>query len=379
MNFDLLQAFQTAVNRHGLGDENARVQMAHRDDIGACLRKVECGTPTREHNLIVRTVFKEALIHAFGVNSLDELPKEVKDVLKIRDFKLSKDGEVTSMRPLTMRRVKAVMGAVRNVAKSALREGDEAKMLERATVSGFSRQDRDVMERAMSRIAIVSGRKPMTFAFPNGVQVSVPLSSLTAYTKSIPPECLASSIDDLHDQIQRDVKEGCAIYECLKAGKPCEHSVEAARKLRHYLSFMAVASGKGGNSRIVSVPDANGRVAEFLKIGNTADAKRLWANDSISGSIQRTFFVSTLECLGTAAAPMRQPDVEKRYRKLCENPRSSRVIQRKAEQGGFTIAQMYANVKAELVRIRLSVTTHCFLTQERSWVIRRLRTRNCSD
>ena len=351
MNFDLLQAFQTAVNRHGLGDENARVQMAHRDDIGACLRKVECGTPTREHNLIVRTVFKEALIHAFGVNSLDELPKEVKDVLKIRDFKLSKDGEVTSMRPLTMRRVKAVMGAVRNVAKSALREGDEANMLERATVSGFSRQDRDVMERAMSRIAIVSGRKPMTFAFPNGVQVSVPLSSLTAYTKSIPPECLASSIDDLHDQIQRDVKEGCAIYECLKAGKPCEHSVEAARKLRHYLSFMAVASGKGGNSRVVSVPDANGRVAEFLKIGNTADAKRLWANDSISGSIQRTFFVSTLECLGNAVAPMRQHDVEKRYRKLAENARASRVIQRKAEQGGFTIAQMYANVKAELVRI----------------------------
>ena len=351
MNFDLLQAFQTAVNRHGLGDENARVQMAHRDDIGACLRKVECGTPTREHNLIVRTVFKEALIHAFGVNSLDELPKEVKDVLKIRDFKLSKDGEVTSMRPLTMRRVKAVMGAVRNVAKSALLEGDEAKMLERATVSGFSRQDRDVMERAMSRIAIVSGRKPMTFAFPNGVQVSVPLSSLTAYTKSIPPECLASSIDDLHDQIQRDVKEGCAIYECLKAGKPCEHSVEAARKLRHYLSFMAVASGKGGNSRVVSVPDANGRVAEFLKIGNTADAKRLWANDSISGSIQRTFFVSTLECLGNAVAPMRQHDVEKRYRKLAENARASRVIQRKAEQGGFTIAQMYANVKAELVRI----------------------------
>ena len=48
MNFDLLQAFQTAVNRHGLGDENARVQIAHRDDIGACLRKVECGTPTGE-------------------------------------------------------------------------------------------------------------------------------------------------------------------------------------------------------------------------------------------------------------------------------------------------------------------------------------------
>ena len=119
MNFDLLQAFQTAVNRHGLGDDNAHVQMAHRDDIGACLRKVECGTPTGERNLTVRTVFKEALTRAFGVNSLDDLPKEVKDVLKIRDFKLSKDGRVTSMRPLTMRRVKAVMGAVQNAARSA--------------------------------------------------------------------------------------------------------------------------------------------------------------------------------------------------------------------------------------------------------------------
>ena len=351
MNFDLLQAFQTAVNRHGLGDDNAHVQMAHRDDIGACLRKVECGTPTGERNLTVRTVFKEALTRAFGVNSLDDLPKEVKDVLKIRDFKLSKDGRVTSMRPLTMRRVKAVMGAVQNAARSALREGDEADMLERAALSGFSKQDMDVMERAMYRIAVVSGRQPMKFTFANGVEVSVPLSSLTAYTKSIPPECLTASIDDLHDQILRDVKEGCAIYECLKAGKPCEHSVEAARKLRHYLSFMAVAAGKGGNSRVVSVPDANGKVAEFLKLASSTDVKRLWANDSISGSSRRAFFVSSLACLGNAVAPMRQHDVENRYRKLSENPRASRLIQRKAEQGGFTIAQMQANVKAELVRI----------------------------
>ena len=351
MNFDLLQAFQTAVNRHGLGDDNARVQMAHRDDIGACLRKVECGAPTGERNLTVRTVFKDALTHAFGVNCLEELPKEVKDVLKIGDFKLTKNGEVTSMRPLTMRRVKAVMGAVRDVAKSALREGDEANMLERAAVSGFGRQDRDVMERAMSRIAIVSGRKPMVFTFANGVEVSVPLSSLTAYTRSIPPESLAASIDDLHDQIQRDVKEGCAIYECLKAGKPCEHSIEATRKLRHYLSFMAIVAGKGGNSRVISVPDSNGRVAEFLKLDGPAGAKRLWANGSISGSARRVIFVSDLDCLGGAVAPMRQPDVEKRYRKLAENSRSSRVVQRKAEQGGFTVAQMQANVKAELVRI----------------------------
>ena len=54
MNFDLLQAFQTAVNGYGLRDGNARVQMAQRDDVGAPLRKVECGTPTGERNNTVR-------------------------------------------------------------------------------------------------------------------------------------------------------------------------------------------------------------------------------------------------------------------------------------------------------------------------------------
>ena len=175
MNFDLLQAFQTAVNRHGLGDENARVQIAHRDDIGACLRKVECGTPTGERNLTVRIAFKEALIRAFGVDRLDQLPKEVKDVLKIRDFKLSKDGEVTSMRPLTMRRVKAVMGAVQNVAKSALREGDEANMLERATVSGFSRQDRDLENRGRLQCAVRAGPGQFSVLPHRGQPPCVPL------------------------------------------------------------------------------------------------------------------------------------------------------------------------------------------------------------
>ena len=45
MNFDLLQAFQTAVNRHGLRYGNARIQTAHRDDIGACLLKGYAGLP----------------------------------------------------------------------------------------------------------------------------------------------------------------------------------------------------------------------------------------------------------------------------------------------------------------------------------------------
>ena len=86
MNFDLLQAFQTAVNRHGLGDENARVQIAHRDDIGACLRKVECGTPTGERNLTVRIAFKEALIRAFGL--FEKILKKSEKPIKICPYYL---------------------------------------------------------------------------------------------------------------------------------------------------------------------------------------------------------------------------------------------------------------------------------------------------
>ena len=126
MNLNLLQAFQTVINEHGLGDDNARVQMLRRDDIGSCYpRVVRAHAPTKESNQEVRTAFKLALTSAFGVERLEELPKEVKGVLKIGDFKLSKNGEVRSSRPLTMRRIKAVMNAVKDVTKSTLHDSRE--------------------------------------------------------------------------------------------------------------------------------------------------------------------------------------------------------------------------------------------------------------
>ena len=119
MNLDLLQAFQTAVNEYGSGDANAQVRMFRRDDNQSCFPKVvraresSCGT---SHE--VRCAFSQALTSAFGVKRLEELPLEVKKELKIRDFKLSKAGEVRSSRPLTIRRIKAVLGAVKSAAAS---------------------------------------------------------------------------------------------------------------------------------------------------------------------------------------------------------------------------------------------------------------------
>ena len=111
MNLDLLQAFQTAVNEYGSGDANAQVRMFRRDDTQSCYPKVvraresSCGS-----SLEVRCAFSKALTSAFGVGRLEELPPEVKKVLKIGDFKLSKNGEVQSSRPLTMRRVRNTRG-----------------------------------------------------------------------------------------------------------------------------------------------------------------------------------------------------------------------------------------------------------------------------
>ena len=350
MNLSLLQAFQTAVNEHGLGDDNARVRMHRREDKQSCYaRVVHTHTPSGDSNKEVRSAFKLALTSAFGVERFDELPAEVKKVLKIGDFKLSKDGEVDSSRPLTMRRIKAVMNAVKDVTVSAARDGNEARQVENAFTSGF--RDCDAIEKMFERISIVSGRAPMKFTLPNGMELSVPLSDLAQYTKGIPREDLAASIDDLQGQVQRDIDLGCSIYENLMAGNDCISTDETHRALRYYLSFMALASGTAGKSRVISLPDPSGKVADFLKLLNPDSVRRLWANDSVTGASGRVIFVSDMESLGAASAPMRQRDLEMRYAKLVSNPMASELLRREARQGGLTVAQMLANIKAELARL----------------------------
>ena len=212
MNLSLLQAFQAAVNEHGLGDDNKCMRMHRRDDNQSCYaRVVPAGNASGDSNRDVRCAFKQALTSAFGVERLEELPVEVKKVLKIGDFKLSRKGEVESSRPLTMRRIKAVLGAVKDVSASAARDGNEERLVESAFSSGF--RNCDAMERVLERISIVAGREPMRFVLPNGKEVSAPLTDFAQYTKGIAQEDLAASIDDLHDQIQRDIELGCSVYE----------------------------------------------------------------------------------------------------------------------------------------------------------------------
>jgi len=72
-------------------------------------------------NLATRTAFYTSVCEQFG--GADRIPQSVKDVLKLADFKLNGDGEVTSRRPLTARRIKLVCEAIQahNLAHDPLR------------------------------------------------------------------------------------------------------------------------------------------------------------------------------------------------------------------------------------------------------------------
>lgn len=353
MNLSLLQVFQSAVNAHSAVSGDSRIGMAHRDDNNECFRRVELSTKKDgESNREVRRAFSYALTSAFGVSRLDELPQDVKKVLKIGDFKESKAGEVESTRPLTMRRIRAVLGAVQDLAKSAVGNDDAAF---RQIETAFSRNladDHNAVETALERIAIAEGRLPMSIAMPDGKKVKVPLAALTEYTKGIPKERLAASVDDLREDIQNDIRKGAAIYGHLIAGQMCTHSAENVCALRHYLSFVALAGGKGLLNRVISVPDPNGMVAEYLgKSPSFGKMAHLKASDSISGSTGRAVFVSDVALPGSHAVPRRQGDLDRRYRKLTENPFASRLLQRLPDCGEMTVSQMLANVKAEFLRI----------------------------
>lgn len=80
------------------------------------IARISCNDYDRTENQKIRQTFAKALTDAFGVNSLKELPQEVQKDLKIGDFKEKKDGTITSTRPLTARRIVAIMSAVQNYA-----------------------------------------------------------------------------------------------------------------------------------------------------------------------------------------------------------------------------------------------------------------------
>jgi hypothetical protein len=351
MNLNLLQVFQSAINAHGEADGNARLGMARQSHPNLCYRKVVLHPgSSKDDNTDVRRAFKAALTDAFGVSRLNELPPEVKKVLKISDFKEAKDGEVLSSRPLTMRRIRAVMGAVQELAKSTAGDSAERERIENSFLSNF--RDVTAVEDALRRVAIASGRQPMKIQMPHHGEVCVPLSALAAYTKGAPAESLAADVDDLQERIQNDVNTGCAIYSHLVSGRACTHSADGERALRHYLAFVALANGKGQKSRMISVPDPNGMVTDYLgRAKSGGKIVRIEANDDIAGSVNRLMFVGDIQFPGAHVTAVRQRDLEDRYRRLAANPFSSRLLRRRPECGTLTVSQMLANVKAEFCRI----------------------------
>ena len=353
MNLEHLKAFQTAVNTYNASNENVRVGF-DRSRSGAvpdASRRIEPKTASfaAVNNTEVRAALKDALTAAFGVQRLEELPSDVRRVLKIRDFKLSRNGEVKSRRPLTMRRIRAILDAVRKVAVDSTDGKDAKRSIENAFNGGLD--VRGDVESALVRHAIASGRKPMTFSMPGGGRVEVPLAWLKAYVNGKAGGHLASQVDIIHNEVQSDITKGSAIYRHLCEGRECVPSGENQRALRHYLAFVAFAAGKGFKSRYLSVPDGDGRLAAFLGGGGSGGVIRLKANESIDRSAGRLLLFSDIDCPSAGKELMRQRDVDGLYQRLKSNPLASDILRRKTPGGSFTIAQMRANVLAEYQRV----------------------------
>lgn len=352
MNLGELRLFQSAINMHSAVDANARVGISNQEESGLAGRNVvllKSGSSKSEDNTEVRRAFKTALTKAFNVSHLDELPSDVKKALKIGDFKESKDGVVASTRPLTMRRIRAVMGAVQNYAKTAASDVQERTAIDTAFASGL--QDTTVVEDAFRRLNIASGRQPMKIQMPlHDKEVDVPLSALSAYTKGISAEKLPVEVDRLKEAVESDLKAGREIYLQLMSGRTATDSPAAQRTLRLYLSFAALANGKGLSSRVISVPDPEGRLAAYLN--GKANVVSVAANDTITGSSARLMFVSDFDLPGAPVFPRTPMEVKARYVCIENNRFSSELLERKAfSETGMTVSQMYANVKAEFCRL----------------------------
>lgn len=68
----------------------------------------------KTQNLAARDAFLKAVLTRCHANSIKELPPAVLKSLNIDKFNLDKNGRVTSNKPLTMRRIKAVLTAIDN-------------------------------------------------------------------------------------------------------------------------------------------------------------------------------------------------------------------------------------------------------------------------
>ena len=355
-----LKIFNDAITNNANLSGNTRLQCdgAQEGRLGNfTIRQIPSNKYVHEVNYTARRNFADALTAAFGVRSLEDLPKEVRDVLKIEDFKLQ-DGAVTSSRPLTMRRIRAVMTAIRDVTAKAAPSRGEADAIRQNFTDYLQRSE--YMEAAFDRIAIAEGRKPLTLDIPliSNENFEVPLSALKVYTKGIKPAELASKIDEIKGKIEQDVMLAVDTLAKLKRGETLPPDVTRANALRHYFALCAVASDETGRgiSRTVSVPDANGKLAAFL----TASLKgadnfetgvvHTPADPFLAESQAMTRFSVEIGFNASAGYGEAWHAAHSAYEQLAMQDGFSPLMRRGLEPP-MAIAQMYSNITAESTRL----------------------------
>lgn len=120
INLMMLQNFNNAVSNARVMSDSSRLHTGTFKLGGTYdIRQIPSNKYDRAANNAVRRNFAAALTGAFGVKSLEDLPANVRSALNISDFKLDKEGNITSTRPLTARRVRAVMSAIQEATAKA--------------------------------------------------------------------------------------------------------------------------------------------------------------------------------------------------------------------------------------------------------------------
>lgn len=297
MNINLtgLQAFHSVINaeQNQKLNGNVRLQGSFQNGILSNITQVKSnkGEAVAQNNQQIRQAFASALLSAFGVNSLEELPKDIRAALKIDDFGV-KNGQVTSSRPLTMRRVRAVMDAVKDVAVRGAETAEKAEQVRADFAAHLN--DSAYMKAAIDRFAIAEGTKNLTLNIPSvsDQDFDIPLSALKPYIKGIKPHELPGKIEDIKAQITQDMHIASAEIKRLLEGVDIDVDVKTATAIRRYFALAAVAHSEGGISQTVSIPDKDGKIAAYLNKCATAEMKAVHtvADPFVKGSYDVTRF-----------------------------------------------------------------------------------------
>ena len=359
INLTILQSFNNAVNSANRLNDNTRLQNESFNLNGKCkIRQIPANKYDHVANNAVRRNFAAALTGAFGVKSLADLPEGIRNSLKIGDFKLDKNGEITSTRPLTARRVRAVMSAIQEVTAKAAPTRQEAEAI-RNDFNAYLKNSA-YMKAAFDRIAIAERRKPLTLEIPFVSEKSfdLPLSALKVYTKGIKASDLAANIGEIKNRIESDVSQALLILAKMKAGETLAPDAKGAEALTRYFALCAVAADPTGRgvSRIISVPDTDGKIAAFLKSSlKGADdidtgVKHMSADPFIEGSRAMTRFAIDIGFSESAGFSTAYAITYNAYEELAAHDGFSPLMRRGVEPR-MSIAQMYSNITAENTRL----------------------------